>query len=72
MKVAVLFPKIFNFPFTYESHIKTKLRPGDFVKAPFGSVELTGVIWPEQQKTEKNLALFLIFRKLKKQQKKGK
>jgi primosomal protein N' (replication factor Y) len=46
MKVAVLFPKIFNFPFTYESHIKTKLRPGDFVKAPFGSVELTGVIWP--------------------------
>ena len=65
MKVAVLFPKIFNFPFTYESHIKTKLRPGDFVKAPFGSVELTGVIWPEQQKTEKNFKIKKISKKIK-------
>jgi len=63
MKVAVLFPKIFNFPFTYESDIK-KLNPGDFVKAPFGSAELTGVIWPEQQKTEKNFKIKKISKKI--------
>ena len=37
MKVAVLFPKIFDHPFTYESEISKTLNPGDFVKAPFGS-----------------------------------
>ena len=64
MKVAVLFPKIFNFPFTYESNIKKKLKPGDFVKAPFGSIELTGLIWPEQQKTQKNFKIKKISKKI--------
>jgi len=64
MKVAVLFPKIFNFAFTYESDIKKKLNPGDFVKAPFGSVELTGVIWPDQQKTKKNFQIKKISKKI--------
>jgi primosomal protein N' (replication factor Y) len=64
MKVAVLFPKIFNFPFTYENNIKKKLKPGDFVKAPFGSVELTGVIWPEQQKTKKNFKVRKVSKKI--------
>ena len=64
MKVAVLFPKIFNFPFTYESNTKTKLKPGDFVKAPFGSIELTGLIWPEQQKTKKNFKIKKISKKI--------
>ena len=64
MKVAVLFPKIFNFPFTYESNIKKKLKPGDFVKAPFGSVELTGVVWPEQQKTKKNFKIRHVSKKI--------
>jgi len=64
MKVAVLFPKIFNFPFTYESNIKKKLKPGDFVKAPFGSNELTGIVWPEQQKTKKNFKLKKISKKI--------
>ena len=40
MKVPVLFPKIFDYPFTYKSEISQKLNPGDFVKAPFGSSEL--------------------------------
>ena len=53
MKYPVLIPNIFNFPFTYESKIDEILHPGDFVQAPFGSIELTGVIWPDQQKTEK-------------------
>ena len=64
MKVAVLFPKIFNFPFTYESNINKKLKPGDFVKAPFGSSELTGVIWPEQQKTKKKFKIKKISKKI--------
>ena len=52
MKIPVLFPKIFNYPFTYKSEIADSLKPGDFVKAPFGSNEITGVVWPEEQKTE--------------------
>ena len=31
MKVPVLFPKIFDHPFTYKSEIPEKLSPGDFV-----------------------------------------
>ena len=53
MKVPVLFPKIFDHPFTYKSEIPEKLSPGDFVKAPFGSKEITGVIWTDEQKTTK-------------------
>jgi len=64
MKVAVLFPKIFDYPFTYESKISQKLSPGDFVKAPFGTSEITGVIWPHQQKTEKKFKLKKISRKI--------
>jgi len=55
MKIPVLFPKIFNYPFTYKSEISESLKPGDFVKAPFGSNEITGVVWPYEQKTKKNL-----------------
>jgi hypothetical protein len=54
MKVEVLFPKIFDYPFTYISEVSEKLKPGDFVKAQFGSSEITGVIWPHEQKTNKN------------------
>ena len=55
MKVQVLFPKIFDYPFTYEGDAMVNLKPGDFVKAPFGSSEITGVVWPHKQKTDKNL-----------------
>ena len=64
MKLAVLFPKIFDYPFTYKNENLQKLRPGDFVKAPFGSNEVTGVIWPNQQKTEKNFKLKNIVKKI--------
>ena len=53
MKIPVLFPKIFDHPFTYESDINETLSPGDFVKAPFGSSEITGVVWPREEKTVK-------------------
>ena len=64
MKVPVLFPKIFNYPFTYKSEISETLNSGDFVKAPFGSSEITGVVWPHEQKTEKKFKIKKISKKL--------
>ena len=65
MKVEVLFPKIFDHAFTYESEVSQKLKPGDFVKAPFGSSEITGVIWPHEQKTKKIFKLKKISKRIK-------
>ena len=64
MKVPVLFPKIFDYPFTYKSEISEKLNPGDFVKVPFGSNEITGVVWNYQQETEKKFKIKKISKKL--------
>ena len=64
MKITVLFPKIFDYPFTYKSEIPELLNPGDFVKAPFGSSEITGVVWPYEQKTEKNFKIKKISKKI--------
>ena len=64
MRTPVLFPKIFNHPFTYQSEVSETLSPGDFVKAPFGSNEITGVVWPEEQKTEKIFKLKPVKEKL--------
>ena len=65
MKVPVLFPKIFDYPFTYESKISEKLNSGDFVKAPFGSTEITGVVWTQEQKTKKKFKIKKISKKIK-------
>jgi len=65
MKIPILFPKIFNFPFTYKADISVKLNPGDFVKAPFGSSEITGVVWSHEQKTEKKFKIKKISKKIK-------
>ena len=43
MKVPILLPNIFDYPFTYEDNVFNSLKPGDFVKVPFGSTEQTGV-----------------------------
>ena len=64
MNIPVLFPKIFDYPFTYESRISESLNPGDFVKAPFGSSEITGVVWPHEQKTEKKFKIKKISKKI--------
>jgi len=64
MKIPVLFPKIFDYPFTYKSEISDSLNPGDFVKAPFGIHEITGVVWPHEQKTEKKFKIKKISKKL--------
>jgi len=55
MKVPVLFPKIFNYPFTYKKGIAETLNSGDFVKAPFGNSEITGVVWQKNKKQKKIL-----------------
>ncbi len=64
MKIPILFPKIFDYPFTYESDIGAQLKPGDFVKAPFGSNEITGVVWPYAQKTNKKFKIKKISKKI--------
>ena len=64
MKVAILFPKIFDYPFTYKSEIAEILKPGDFVKAPFGTTEITGVVWPHEQKTGKKFKMKKILKKI--------
>ena len=57
MKVPILFPKIFDYPFTYKSELSEPLKVGDFVKAPFGSKETTGIVWTHEQKTNNNMVL---------------
>ena len=64
MKTSVLFPKIFDHPFTYESGALGKLIPGEFIKAPFGSTEITGIVWPHEQQTKKKFKIKKISRKL--------
>ena len=49
MKVPVLIPKIFNFPFTYDAGILEGLEPGDLVIVPFGRSQEIGVIWDKIQ-----------------------
>ena len=57
MKVPILLPNIFNYPFTYESsHLNLKI--GDYVTVPFGKSKLTGVVWDQFEKnTNKKYAI---------------
>jgi len=64
MRIPVLFPKIFDYPFTYKSEISEQLNLGDFVKAPFGSTEITGVVWSYEQKTKKKFKIKKISKKI--------
>ena len=56
MKVSILIPNIFNHPFTYQNK-STKLAKGDFVKVPFGSSLVTGVVWDYFEETNKNFKI---------------
>ena len=63
MKVPILLPNIFNFPFTYESNIKLKI--GDYVLVPFGKSKITGVVWDEFEKNiNKNFSIKKVIEKL--------
>ena len=51
MKFPVLIPNIINHAFTYESNLK--LKPGEYVRVPFGKSEKIGVVWNEFEKDNK-------------------
>jgi len=57
MKVPVLIPKIFNFPFTYDSGLLKNLEPGDLVLVPFGKNQEVGVVWDKVQPTLKKFKI---------------
>ena len=55
MKAQVLLPKVFNFPFTYNSKTETKI--GSLVEVPFGSKKEIGVIWKNNYSEPKNIRI---------------
>ena len=57
MKVPVLLPKIFNYPFTYESGLIKSLKPGDIVVVPFGNKKEIGVIWDKIHNSSKKIKI---------------
>ncbi len=62
MKQQVLLPKIFNFTFTYNSNLKTKI--GDLVEVPFGSKTELGVIWKSNYPEPENIKIKNIIKKV--------
>ena len=64
MKAQVLLPKIFDYPFTYNS-IQNSLKTGDFVEVPFGKKKEIGVIWPGKISDLKNIKIKNINKKIK-------
>jgi len=63
MKAQVLLPKIFDFPFTYNSS-QNSLKTGDFVEVPFGKKKEIGVIWPGKISDLKNIKIKNINKKI--------
>jgi len=64
MKVPVLLPKIFNFPFTYDSGLLETLEPGDLVIVPFGNSQEVGVVWDKVQTSLKKFKVKKIEKKI--------
>ena len=55
MKAQVLLPKIFNYPFIYESNKKGNI--GDLVEVPFGTKKEIGIIWKNNHLEPKNIKI---------------
>jgi len=64
MKVPVLVPKIFNFPFTYNAGHLENLKIGDIVIVPFGKSREIGVVWDNIQPSTKEFKLRDVEKKL--------
>ena len=62
MKAQVLLPKIFNFPFTYNTRSESKI--GHLVEVPFGTKKEIGVIWKNSFTEPKNIRIKDIKKKL--------
>ena len=55
MKAQVLLPKVFNFPFTYNSNDASKI--GHLVEVPFGKKKEIGVIWKNNYTSPRNIKI---------------
>ncbi len=64
MKAQVLLPKIFNFPFTYNSG-QISLKIGDFVEVPFGSKREIGIVWRSKNTLTKDIKIKNVIKKIK-------
>jgi len=63
MKVPILLPNIFNYPFTYQSDLNLKV--GEYVIVPFGKTKMIGVVWNHfETKNQKNFHIKKIMKKL--------
>ena len=63
MKIPILLPNIFDYPFTYDSS-NLDLKLGDYVIVPFGKTKMTGLVWNQFEKNPKKK--FLIRKVIKK------
>mgnify|MGYP001489204861 CR=1 FL=1 len=64
MKVPILLPNIFNYPFTYQSDLNLKV--GEYVIVPFGKTKMVGVVWNHfETDNQKNFHIKKIVKKLK-------
>ena len=63
MKVQVLLPKVFNFPFTYNSN-KIKINVGDLVEIPFGLRKEFGVVWKNTYNEPERIKIKNIIKKI--------
>ena len=63
MRVPILIPNIFNYPFTYDTDLS--LKNGDYVIVPFGKSKVTGVVWDDFEKNRsKNFKVKKVIKKL--------
>jgi len=63
MKVPVLIPRIFDYPYTYSSGKFGKLQPGSIVLVPFGKEKEIGVVWDKQEETKRKFKIKSILEK---------
>ena len=63
MKLPVLLPKVFNYPFTYNSD-KVHFKPGDLVEVPFGLRKEYGVVWKNSFSEPKKIKIKNIIKKI--------
>ena len=70
MKVPILLPNIFNYPFTYQTDMNLKI--GEYVLVPFGKTKMIGVVWNHfEPSNQKYFNLKKVVKKLKTNRKKS-
>ena len=63
MKLQILLPKVFNFPFTYNSN-KIQAKVGDLVEIPFGHRKEFGIVWKNTYVEPKKIKIKNIIKKI--------